>query len=189
MLLIFFFTGGNEIQDECTDYLKRKGKLNEGEIFCSKPGTLSCKMIVHACLPTWKGGLNQESDHLTECVQSALEETDKRRFRSIAFPALCSGIFGYPIKQATSVIVKAVKSCLKDKKVSNVKEIIFCDVKAETVKSFTEALQQAYEGKVKVFGENKPQGPQPEMVKGSSIVDEHVYMKIYLYNVCFRLFT
>uniref|UniRef100_A0A8B8E892 Poly [ADP-ribose] polymerase n=1 Tax=Crassostrea virginica TaxID=6565 RepID=A0A8B8E892_CRAVI len=159
--------GGIEIQKECTEHVKRNKKLSEGEIFCSKPGTLSCKMIVHACGPTWKGGFNQESDHLTECVQSALEETDKLRFRSIAFPALCTGIFGYPIKQATTVIVKAVRSYLKDKKVSSIKEIILCDMKAETVKSFTEALQQAYKGKVKVFSKNIPEpGPQPEMVKG-----------------------
>ena len=127
-------------------------------------------MIVHACGPTWKGGFNQESDHLTECVQSALEETDKLRFRSIAFPALCTGIFGYPIKQATTVIVKAVRAYLKDKKVSSIKEIILCDMKAETVKSFTEALQQAYKGKVKVFSKNIPQGPQPEMAKGRNNV-------------------
>ena len=61
-----FFIGGNEIQKECTEHVRRNGKLSEGEIFCSKPGTLSCKMIVHACGPTWKGGFNQESDHLTE---------------------------------------------------------------------------------------------------------------------------
>ena len=168
-MCFIFFIGGNEIQKECTEHVRRNGKLSEGEIFCSKPGTLSCKMIVHACGPTWKGGFNQESDHLTECVQSALEETDKHRFRSIAFPGLCTGIFGYPIKQATTVIVKAVRSYLKDKKVSSIKEIILCDMKAETVKSFTEALQQAYKGKVKVFSKNIPQGPQPEMVKGKYI--------------------
>ena len=72
-MCFIFFIGGNEIQKECTEHVRRNGKLSEGEIFCSKPGTLSCKMIVHACGPIWKGGINQESDHLTECVQSALD--------------------------------------------------------------------------------------------------------------------
>ncbi|XP_078312815.1 protein mono-ADP-ribosyltransferase PARP14-like [Crassostrea virginica] len=146
--------GGNEIQKECTEHVKKKGKLSEGEIFCSESGTLSCNMIIHTCSPVWQNDTNQESEHLTECVQAALEETDKREYQSIAFPALSSGIFGYPAKQATSVIVKAVKSYLKDKKVSHVKEIILCDVKAETVKCFKEALQQAYKRKVKVFNKD-----------------------------------
>lgn len=115
-------------------------------------------MIIHTCSPVWQNDTNQESEHLTECVQAALEETDKREYQSIAFPALSSGIFGYPAKQATSVIVKAVKSYLKDKKVSHVKEIILCDVKAETVKCFKEALQQAYKRKVKVFSKDTDKG-------------------------------
>ena len=123
-------------------------------------------MIVHACGPTWKGGANQESDHLTECVQSALEETDKQKFRSIAFPALCTGVFGFPIKQATSVMVKAIKSYLKDNKNSNIKEIILCAVNAEPLKSFTEALQQEYTGKVKVFDEDIRRILEQESGKG-----------------------
>ena len=82
------------------------------------------------------------------------EETNKFRFRSIVFPALCTGTFGYPIKQATSVIVKAVKSYLKDQKVNSVKEIFFSDMRAETAKSFTEALEQEYTEKVKIFDED-----------------------------------
>ncbi|XP_061194415.1 protein mono-ADP-ribosyltransferase PARP14-like isoform X2 [Saccostrea echinata] len=143
--------GGNEIQEECSEYVRRNGKLKEGDTFCSRAGQLSCKMIVHACGPTWKGGMNQENGHLTNCVESALEETENMSHRSIAIPALCTGIFGYPIDKATSVIVKAVKSHLKDKKGSSIKEVILCDVKPETVKCFTEALKQEYKGKVTVF--------------------------------------
>lgn len=148
------FTGGIEIQKECKEHVQRNGKLTEGEIYCSKPGTLSCKMIVHACGPTWKGGTNQEKDRLIDCIQAALEETEKRGYRSIAVPALCTGIFGFPIKEATPVIVKAVKSFLKDKKDSKIKEVFLCDVKTNTVQCFTEALQQAYKSKVTVFTRN-----------------------------------
>ncbi|XP_062593153.1 protein mono-ADP-ribosyltransferase PARP14-like, partial [Saccostrea cucullata] len=143
--------GGNEIQRECSDHVGRNGKLSEGDTFCSGAGKLPCKMIVHACGPTWKGGMNQENGRLKNCVESALEETEAGSYRSIAIPALCTGIFGYPVDKATSVIVKAVKSYLKDKKETSIKEVILCDVKTETVKCFTEALKQEYKGKVTVF--------------------------------------
>lgn len=155
------FTGGIGIQKECTEHVQRNGKLTEGEIYCSKSGTLSCKMIVHACGPTWKGGTNQEKGRLMDCIQAALEETEKRGYRSIAVPALCTGIFGFPIKDATPVIVKAVKSFLKDKKNSKIKEVFLCDVKTNTVQCFSEALQQEYKGKVKVFTRNIPHASGP----------------------------
>lgn len=126
----------------------------EGEIYCSKPGTFSCKMIVHACGPTWKGGTNQERDRLMDCIQAALVETEKRGYKSIAVPALCTGIFGFPNELATSVIVKTVKSHLKDKKDSKIKEIFLSDVKTNTAQFFTKALQQAFKGRVKIFTKN-----------------------------------
>jgi poly [ADP-ribose] polymerase 10/14/15 len=124
-------------------------------------------MIVHACGPTWKGGRNQEGDRLTDCIESALTETQKKGYRSVAIPALCTGIFGYPVKDATSVIVKALKSCLKGEKNACIKEIILCDVKAETVHCFIEALKQEYKGKVTFFNKNvegsgAAQGSQPD---------------------------
>lgn len=162
LLCVFLnFTGGIEIQKECTEHVQKNGKLTEGEIYCSKSGTLSCKMIVHACGPTWKGGQNQEKDCLMDCIQAALEETEKRGYRSIAVPALCTGIFGFPIKEATPVIVKAVKSFLKDKKDSKIKEIFLCDVKTNTVQCFSEALQQVYNGKVNIFKRNIHQASGP----------------------------
>lgn len=144
----------------------------EGEIYCSKPGTFSCKMIVHACGPTWKGGSNQERDRLMDCIQAALAETEKRGYKSIAVPALCTEIFGFPNELATSVIVKTVKSHLKDKKDSKIKEIFLSDVKTNTARCFTEALQQAFKDKVKIFTKNishadeTAQNRQRDLVKG-----------------------
>ncbi|XP_061194345.1 protein mono-ADP-ribosyltransferase PARP14-like [Saccostrea echinata] len=146
--------GGNEIQIECSDYVRRKGKLFEGDTFCSKAGQLSCKMIVHACGPTWRGGMNQESERLTDCVESALTETEKMGYNSIAIPGLCTGIFGYPVNQATSVIVKAMKSYLKNRKGSTIEEIILCDVREETVKYFNEAVKQEFKGKIQNVGDS-----------------------------------
>lgn len=169
------FTGGIGIQKECTEHVQRNGKLTEGEIYCSKPGTLSCKMIVHVCGPTWKGGTNQEKDCLMDCIQAALDETEKRGYRSIAVPALCTGIFGFPVEKATPVIVKVIKLYLKDREDSKIKVIFLCDIKTKTVHCFSEALQQAYKGNVKVFSRNihKASGPvqnlQGDVAKGISL--------------------
>jgi O-acetyl-ADP-ribose deacetylase (regulator of RNase III) len=57
--------------------------------------------------PVWQGGGNQEEDHLYLCIESALKESENRNLSSIAIPALCTGIFGYPSKEATKVICEA----------------------------------------------------------------------------------
>ncbi|XP_062600984.1 protein mono-ADP-ribosyltransferase PARP14-like [Saccostrea cucullata] len=140
--------GGNGIQNECSDHVRRNGKLSEGDTFCSIAGKLACEMIVHACGPTWRNGMNLERERLTDCVESALTETETRGYNSIAIPGLCTGIFGYPVNQATSVIVKAIKSFLKNRTRSTIKEIILCDVREETVKCFNEAVKQEFKGKL-----------------------------------------
>ncbi|XP_062596514.1 protein mono-ADP-ribosyltransferase PARP14-like [Saccostrea cucullata] len=148
--------GGEYIQQEYLDYIGRNGKLNEGDTFCSKAGCLPCKMIVHVCGPVWAGGNNQESSSLTDCVVSALEQAESRGYNSIAIPGLCTGIFGYPINQATSVIVKAVKSHISYERGSSIEEIILCDVREDTIKYFNEAVKQEFKGKLKNGDDHKP---------------------------------
>ncbi|CAC5391546.1 unnamed protein product [Mytilus coruscus] len=63
--------GGIRIQDECDQYIAKRGPFSDGEVFCSKSGDLSCKMIVHAVGPTWKGGKHKEEQvHPSSCIQT-----------------------------------------------------------------------------------------------------------------------
>lgn len=119
--------------------------MYEGEIFCSGTGHLPCKMIAHAVGPVWQGGRHREDEYLDECIQSSLEKCDEKRYRSIAIPALSTGVFGYPVQKATKVIVEGIKEYLKENgKFTSVKDIYLCDLNVDTIENFVTALEKVY---------------------------------------------
>ena len=142
------FTGGKGIQKECDDYVSRKNRQKQmyiGEVFCSSAGNLNCKMIAHAVGPVWQGGRNSEDEYLSECIQASLERTEDKRYQSIAIPALCTGVFGYPAIKATKVIVEAIRDFLKENgSTTYIRQIYLCDVKNDSVDHFVAALERFY---------------------------------------------
>ncbi|VDI00521.1 Hypothetical predicted protein [Mytilus galloprovincialis] len=141
--------GGNSIQKECDDYLRAKNRarrMYEGEIFCSAPGNLNCKMIAHAVGPVWQNGRSSEDEYLSECIETSLEKTEDMKYRSIAIPALCTGIFGYPANKATKVIVETIRDYMKGNGASSsVRQIYLCDVKEDIVDHFLSAVERFFD--------------------------------------------
>ncbi|XP_063404473.1 protein mono-ADP-ribosyltransferase PARP14-like [Mytilus trossulus] len=144
--------GGKDIQTECTKHVKQKGKLSEGEVFCSKAGKLKCKMIAHAFGPVWKNGRSNEEDRLRDCVITSMDESHDRSMSSIAIPAISTGIFGYPTDKATKVIVEAVQDYFKQNSNSKIKKVYLCDVKDCTVKLFVDGMKK-YLGTAKLLAD------------------------------------
>ncbi|VDH94340.1 Hypothetical predicted protein, partial [Mytilus galloprovincialis] len=141
--------GGKSIQKECDDYLRSKNrarKMYDGEIFCSAPGNLNCKMIVHAVVPFWQNGHSSEDEYLSDCIRESLERMEARKYRSIAIPALRNGVLGYPANKATEVIVGAIRDYMKDiGALSTVRQIYLCDVKEDIVDHFVSALGRYFD--------------------------------------------
>ncbi|XP_071133739.1 protein mono-ADP-ribosyltransferase PARP14-like [Mytilus edulis] len=144
--------GGKDIQRECTKHVKQKGKLSEGEVYCSKAGKLKCKMIAHAFGPVWKNGRSNEEDHLRDCVMESMGETDNRSMSSIAIPAISTGIFGYPTDKATKVIVEAVQDYFKQNSNSKIKKVYLCDINEGTIKLFVDGMKK-YFGTAKILAD------------------------------------
>ena len=107
-------------------------------------------MIVHAVGPLWSGGTKGEEDLLRDAIINSLQETDKKRFTSIAIPALSCGIYSYPVPDATNTIVDAIKEYCEDNQTSSIREIYLTDTSQRTVDFFIAAGKQ-------VFGKRKMQ--------------------------------
>jgi O-acetyl-ADP-ribose deacetylase (regulator of RNase III) len=114
----------------------------EGQVYLSAAGNLRCKGVVHAVGPVWQNGTNQEEEYLREAVFKSLEITSEKRFTSIAFPALCTGVFGYPMREATRVVVVAVRDYFKENSGSPVDTVYLCDVRDDTVQGFVSAMKR-----------------------------------------------
>jgi len=85
---------------------------------------LPARFVIHAVGPVWYGGQRGEPDLLASCYRRSLELADEAGAASIAFPAISTGIFGYPPEQAAAVAIHAVQAALPD--CPGVREVVFC---------------------------------------------------------------
>ncbi|XP_066277271.1 protein mono-ADP-ribosyltransferase PARP14-like isoform X2 [Branchiostoma lanceolatum] len=141
--------GGDIIQTICTGYIQANGKLIPGQVVSSIPGRINtCQMIVHAVGPIWNGGGKGEEDYLADAVYGSLEEAAKNKYRSIAIPAISSGIYGYPLKKCAETIVATTVEYLDDNPDTTLKVIEFVNIDDKTAEAFFDAL-------VSEFGEDR----------------------------------
>ncbi|WAR21754.1 Y508-like protein [Mya arenaria] len=136
--------GGLALERPCKGYMKNNGQLSEGEVFVSPAGNLKAKHIIHVVGPTWNDGIHQEDEKLTEVVFEAMKQASIKNIKSLAMPAISCGVYGFPVKKATGIIVAAVKNFFREEQDSSLTEIYLCDMKYGTVDAFTEALQKEW---------------------------------------------
>ena|SRR5256714_1464072 len=98
--------GGPAIEAEC----RRIGHCPTGGAVATTAGELPARFVIHAVGPVWHGGDRSEADLLAFAYTNALDEAERVGARSVAFPAISTGIYGYPLDAATSVAVEAVRS-------------------------------------------------------------------------------
>jgi len=107
-------TGGVEIAEECTDYVRQHGRLYRGQVYVSEPGNLHCKKLIHAVAPRWREGSMQEENCLREAIHESLLAAEQLGLASIAFPALSAGICKFPIEVCAKIIVTTVAEYIGD---------------------------------------------------------------------------
>lgn len=105
---IFKAAGYNELKDECV----KIGYCETGNAVITKGYNL-CNYIIHAVGPIWRGGNNNEEKLLYSAYYSSLNICKENNLKSICFPLISSGIYGYPLKEAWEVAIKACKDFLE----------------------------------------------------------------------------
>ena len=86
---------------------------------------LPARFVIHAVGPVWHGGGANESELLASCYRRALELAAEHAVKTIAFPSISTGIYGYPIDQAAVVAVSTARAVLDDA-ASTLDEVVFC---------------------------------------------------------------
>jgi O-acetyl-ADP-ribose deacetylase (regulator of RNase III) len=97
--------GGDEIFEECA----RLGGCATGDAKATGAGRLPARYVIHAVGPVWKGGDSGEAELLASAYRRALEVAAELGCGTVAFPALSTGIYGYPAEHAAPVAVASVR--------------------------------------------------------------------------------
>jgi O-acetyl-ADP-ribose deacetylase (regulator of RNase III) len=97
--------GGPAILDEC----RRLGGCDVGDAKATTAGSLPARWVIHTVGPIWRGGGRGEAELLASCHRRSLQVARELGARSIAFPAISTGAYGYPHERAAAVALAAVR--------------------------------------------------------------------------------
>lgn len=114
--------GGPAILAEC----RRLGGCATGDAKATTAGELPARHVIHTVGPVWRGGHEGEPELLASCHRRALEIAAELGCRSVAFPAISTGVYGYPVELAAPIAVAAVREGLRDP-VELVRFVLFSD--------------------------------------------------------------
>jgi O-acetyl-ADP-ribose deacetylase (regulator of RNase III) len=99
---------GPELLEEC----RRLGGCEPGDAKLTGAGRLPVRHVIHAVGPVWRGGGAREAELLASCHLRAIELAAAAGDRRVAFPAISTGVYGYPIAEAAAVAIGATREAL-----------------------------------------------------------------------------
>jgi O-acetyl-ADP-ribose deacetylase (regulator of RNase III) len=129
---------GPDLLHEC----RLLGGCKTGQAKITKGYGLPARFIIHTVGPVWRGGGNGESELLANCYRNSLDVARDRGLKTIAFPAISTGIYGYPVDEAARVAVEAITGWIADHpgEIDEVQMVCFNEAAREI---FAGALQQS----------------------------------------------
>ncbi|XP_061464996.1 protein mono-ADP-ribosyltransferase PARP14-like isoform X2 [Rhineura floridana] len=135
---------GPQLQSECDDLVRKHGRLKPGCAIITGAWNLPCKQVIHAVGPRWSSSEKEKCIQLLKkAVRDSLHLAEVYNHRSIAIPAISSGIFGFPLKECARSIVTSIKETLEESPETGcLKEICLVDAKEDTVRALSEALNE-----------------------------------------------
>lgn len=125
---------GPELLQECL----KVGGCPQGEARLTKGHRLPAKHIIHTVGPVWEGGGYGEADVLASAYRSSLEVADKIGAKTVAFPCISTGVYGYPKPEACEVAVNTVSKWLSEHETP--REVTFCCFAEDDAKLYRERL-------------------------------------------------
>src|SRR5271165_6592490 len=104
--------GGPAILEACKAIVDRRGRLPAGQAVATTGGRLPAKYVIHTVGPVWSGGQRDEAETLTSCHRESIRVADELQLHSVAFPAISTGIYGYPVELAANVAIASTADAL-----------------------------------------------------------------------------
>jgi O-acetyl-ADP-ribose deacetylase (regulator of RNase III) len=101
---------GPELLEQC----RALGGCTTGDAKITGAGRLPATHVIHAVGPVWRGGTEGEPELLASCYRRAIELADEHGDRRVAFPAISTGVYGYPLDEAAAIAIEATAKALDE---------------------------------------------------------------------------
>ena len=131
--------GGPAILEECRIIISRIGSCKTGQAVITNAGNLPARFVIHTVGPVWHGGKNNEAQKLADCYTSSLQLAMDNNCRSIAFPNISTGVYGFPKTDAAKIAVLAVKDFISQ--TNKIEKVIFACFDDENYKLIQSELK------------------------------------------------
>jgi O-acetyl-ADP-ribose deacetylase (regulator of RNase III) len=134
--------GGPEILAECRQIVSKIGKLAAGKAVITTGGRLAAKHVIHTVGPIYRDGEHGEAETLANCHRQSIRLADEHGLSSLAFPAISTGAYGYPVTEAAPVAISAVLEALSSAKHVTLCRFVLFDV--STVRAYQRAAEKLH---------------------------------------------
>jgi len=119
---------GPSLLEECMTIAKERrgipgGPCPAGDAVMTGAGKLPCKKVIHTVGPVWRGGGSGEAELLASCYRKSLLLAAEEGLKTIAFPNISTGVYGYPKEKAAKIAVETVRETLGE--IPGVEQVIF----------------------------------------------------------------
>jgi O-acetyl-ADP-ribose deacetylase (regulator of RNase III) len=132
-------TGGPAILEACREIVGRIGRLPAGQAVATPAGRLAARYVIHTVGPFWSGGAHDEAETLASCHRESIRIADELQLASIAFPAISTSAYRYPVDQASQVAITSAADSLQ--KATHIREVRFVLFDNETFTHYSQVAR------------------------------------------------
>lgn len=135
------YAGGPSILQECKRIVAKlkAGTLPAGKAIITTGGRLPAKYVIHTVGPVYRGGRQHEAETLASCYRESVQLADDHGVRSLAFPSVSTGAFGYPVHKAAAIAVRTIVEALP--RCAHVEHIRFVLFDTSTCNTYIQAAE------------------------------------------------
>ncbi len=132
--------GGPAILEECREIVKKQGRLPAGKAVMTTGGNLAARHVIHTVGPIWRGGTGGEPDLLASAYRESLALAAAAGLKTISFPSISTGAYGYPVDSAAEVALRTVIEFLEQD--TSLEGVVFVLFDHRTCEVYIEELER-----------------------------------------------
>lgn len=118
--------GGPAILAQCKEIRSKQGKLPTGQAVATTAGNLKAKYVIHTVGPIYSGGNKGEPELLASCYRESLMIAKEKGCKTVAFPSISTGVYGYPLDKAAKIALNTIAEFLNnDSSIQEVRMVLF----------------------------------------------------------------